>query len=171
MYDFLDEKQHGKGSYLPSNEILLTQGQWKEKRWVRQAAILSGMHHPHFSSLLGKGFRLLTPLHNTSTSSSQQSSDCKCEKDYFAKPVSAAKHRILQQEKHLVQPCVKVSLGMFSFPVQNFCVLISPELGLICLFGQFSCWVPKPVLSFKDTWLFIAPLSHFLTASRLQGCV
>lgn len=57
---------------------------------------------------------------------------------------------------------------MFSFPVQNFCVLISPELALICLFGQFSCWVPKPVLSFKDTWPFIAPLSHLPTASRLR---
>lgn len=60
---------------------------------------------------------------------------------------------------------------MFSFPVQNFCVLISPKLALVCLFGQFSCWVPKPALSFKDTWLFIAPLSHLPTASRLQGCV
>lgn len=36
-YEFSDEKQHVEESYLSSNEILLTQGQRKEKQWVRQA--------------------------------------------------------------------------------------------------------------------------------------
>lgn len=67
-YEFLDEKQHVKESYLSSNEILLRQGQRKEKQWVRQAATLPGSHRMYFP--LGKGFRLLTSPHNTSTPSS-----------------------------------------------------------------------------------------------------
>lgn len=49
-YEFLDEKQHVKESYLSSNEILLRQGQRKEKQWVRQAATLPGSHHVYFPS-------------------------------------------------------------------------------------------------------------------------
>lgn len=49
-YEFSDEKQHVKESYLSSNEILLIHRQRKEKRWVRQAATLPGTHRMYFPS-------------------------------------------------------------------------------------------------------------------------
>lgn len=68
MYGFLDEKQYEKGSYLSSNEILLIKGQWKKSDGLDKLPFCQGCT-VHIS-LLGIGFRLLTPLHNTSTSSS-----------------------------------------------------------------------------------------------------